>query len=81
MSAHTITVGEHGPELTTLPLPGDGLTVADRSDASSSAQAVVRVRHITYGVLDFDKHHYDKHETALISQGWTVEEDLRHTLK
>jgi hypothetical protein len=64
--------------------PGVGflhLTAQDRSDAyaSGAVQALVRVAKGSQDLL-FDKHSYDKHEAALIGQGWEVIEDVREAV-
>ncbi len=57
------------------------LTLADRSCAvgSRSTQALVRVVKGSQDLL-FDKHNFEKYEATLISQGWTVYEDIRASL-
>jgi hypothetical protein len=58
------------------------LNVLDRSDAyaSGSVQALVRVSNTMGKDLVFDKHSFDKHEAALIGQGWEVIEDIREAV-
>lgn len=57
------------------------LNNADRSDAyaSGAVQALVRVAKSGRDLL-FDKHSFDKHEAALIGQGWEVVEDVREAV-
>ena len=77
----TATIINTSDNMTSVSLPGDEkLRPADRSDASPTAQAVVRVRK-NHMVLDFDKHHFEIHEAALIADGWSVIEDIRSTLR
>jgi hypothetical protein len=55
------------------------LTVADRSDANPSAQALIRVVKGGKDLL-LDGHAFSKHEPILLAQGWQVFEDVRHTI-
>lgn len=66
---------------TTEPVTFQPLTAADRSDAyeSGSVQALVRMGKNGRDLL-FDNHSYNKHEAALIGQGWEVLEDVREAV-
>jgi hypothetical protein len=57
------------------------LTTADRSDAyeSTAVQALVRVVKNSRDLL-FDSHSFNKHEPALIANGWQVVEDVREAV-
>lgn len=57
------------------------LTAADRSDAyeSGAVQALVRVVKTGRDLL-FDNHSYNKHQAALIGDGWEVVEDVREAV-
>lgn len=54
------------------------LTLADRSDAVPSAQALVRIVKGTQDLL-LDGHSFNKHEAELIADGWLIYEDIRAT--
>ena len=52
------------------------LKPADRSDAISSAQALVRIFKGKQDLL-LDGHSYHKHEADLVADGWAIYEDIR----
>jgi hypothetical protein len=65
--------------LATVP---ESLTALDLCDGDrlGGVQAYVRVRLGTGKYLSLCKHHYEKHELALVAQGWAVFEDARGQL-
>lgn len=61
--------------------PFPPLNALDRSDAcaSGAVQGLVRVAKDAQDLV-FDNHTYNKHEAALLVDGWTVVEDVREAV-
>lgn len=57
------------------------LKMVDRCDSGDcNAQALVRMT-LAFSGIDFCGHHFAKNEAALTKAGFTVAQDVRHTMR
>lgn len=75
----TAAIAQETVSLDENPFPP--LNGLDRSDAcaSGAVQGLVRVAKNSRDLV-FDNHTYNKHEAALLVDGWTVVEDIREAV-